>query len=277
MWKKLKWSAVWALGCGCLLFGVGPAWAGQDEPVLMAAANTPVAVDAKSSGASASKKSAAADDEQPDAAPATAKPAIGAGTLLWSPRTDRGAPALREGGATRGVRSGLAVLTLVPPIDAAALSLGAQPVLHWYLSADSPYPVEFTLVDPDEIDPIVEVTLRGSEGAGIHTVDLAEHGVELEAGRAYQWYVAVVPDREKRSSDVLARAMITRVDEPELEARVAQAGSNAEAVRMLAAAGIWYEALDQARRDAAESPADAAAQQRLDMLLDQVGIDLPVN
>jgi hypothetical protein len=263
---------VWAL-----LFTAGPTLADDSALVMLAAASTGVPHESNVDVvASDSDRSAGRHGESntpsPEGSSGAAAPAI-----LWSPRTDRGVPALREGGATRGSGRGLVVITLVPQIDEAALTMTDQPVLHWYLSGDTADPVAFTLIDPDAVDPIVEITVDGPHRAGVHGFDLAEHGVVLKDGRRYEWYVAVVPDQDERSADTVARAAIERVAEPELAVRVGQARNGAEAIQLLAAAGMWYDALDRAQRDVAASPTDAKARARFAGLLEQVEIELPAD
>jgi len=263
---------VWAL-----LFPVGPTLASDSAMVMLAAAST--SVPHESNADVVAPDTDRIDDRhvEPDTRSLEISSRSAAPAILWSPRTDRGVPALREGGATRGSDRGLVVITLVPQIDEAALTMSDQPVLHWYLSGDTADPVAFTLIDPDAVDPIVEVTVDGPHRAGVHAFDLAEHGVALKNGRRYEWYVAIVPDEDERSADTVARAAIERVAEPELAVRVGQARSAAEAVQILAAAGMWYDALDRAQRDVAAKPTDANARARFAGLLEQVEIVLPAN
>lgn len=267
---------------GVLLFPMGAAIAsdsavGDSAIVMLAAASTSVPHESNAGVAASDSDRSAGRDAGPDARSAEGSSGAVAPAILWSPRTDRGVPALREGGATRGSGRGLVVITLVPQIDEAALTMSDQPVLHWYLSGDTADPVAFTLIDPDAVDPIVEVTVDGPHRAGVHGFDLAEHGVALKNGRRYEWYVAVVPDQDERSADTVARAAIERVAEPELAGRVGRARNSAEEVQLLAAAGMWYDALDRAQRDVAESPTDANARARFAGLLEQVEIELPAD
>jgi hypothetical protein len=184
---------------------------------------------------------------------------------VWVPRTRRGAPAARTGGASRSAGQALVVLAWVPEIDEAALTLSAHPSLYWSLSAATPHAVNLTLVDPEAIDPILDVTLPGPFTAGVQVTALAEHGVELAIDERYEWFVAVVQDPGRRSADIIARGSVRRVADPELEGRVAGAGP-AQAARVLAEEGIWYETLDAVSREA--SPADRSA------LLSQVGLEV---
>ena len=238
------------------------------------AAPEPERVDAPDA-ATPSARGSEADSEAAKSATEAAAVAegIAARPLLWSPRSDFGAPARREGGATRGTGQDVGVVALAPPIEGTGLTLASRPVLYWYLAADSPHPIDFTLVDPDEIAPVVEITLDEAGAAGLHRIDLEALGVELRVGPRYQWFVTVVSDREDRSADVLAGASIERVDEPDLSARLERAEAPEERIRLLAGAGIWYDAFALAQRDADRAPEDPAARARVVSLLEQIDLE----
>jgi hypothetical protein len=189
---------------------------------------------------------------------------------VFVPRSNRGAPALRIGGASRGVGQGLRVRVLVPEYDEAALTLSEQPTLPWHLSNSTRHPVNFTLVDPSQVEPLLDLTIPGPVSAGVHRVDLSAHGVRLEAGRRYQWFIAVVPEPKHRFADTVARGSVERVtDTAGLAAQIAAARPE-ERVGLLAGAGIWYDALETLHQ---QLPAGEYEAQR-DALLAQVGIEL---
>ncbi len=189
---------------------------------------------------------------------------------IFVPRTSRGAPASRIGGASRAVGDSLVIRVLVPQIDEAALTLSEQPVLPWSLSRSTPHAVNFTLIDPERVEPLVDVTLPGPFEVGVHRIDLADYDARLEAGRRYHWFVAVVVDPDRRSADIVARGSIERVSSPApLAAQIAAARPEDRAA-VLAREGIWYDALETLHE---QLPRDDARRKR-DALLTQVGIDL---
>ncbi len=179
---------------------------------------------------------------------------------VFVPRS-RGAPAGRVGGATRQGALDLIVSALVPEFDDAALCQSEQPVLYWHLSKGTSFPVNFTLSDLEAMDPMVDVTLKGPFAAGIHAIDLADHGVRLPVGRSYEWFVAVVPNPTDRSADAVARGAIRRVEGGAAEAH--GANDAAARVRRLAGAGLWYDALDAASESGEQA-----------VLVEQVGLEL---
>lgn len=152
------------------------------------------------------------------------------------------------------------------------LTTSPQPVLYWFISSPSSLPVELTLVDPQKTDPLVELHIKPPISPGVHRVRLADHGVRLEPGIAYQWYVAVVPDTGRRSKDILAGGAIERVAPPDdLAAKLAQA-SKADQPSVYAGASLWYDALAALGELIDEAPGNWALREQRSALLQQVGL-----
>ncbi len=189
------------------------------------------------------------------------------------PRVRHGAPASRVGGATRARGTAVTIQTLVPELDEAALTLAAQPNFYWHLSAGTEHPVNFTLVDPDAIEPIVDAMIAGPFETGFHSVSLADYEARLEPGRRYEWFVAVVPRLGSRSADTVARGVVLRVSDPELALRVAEADPEA-AAGLWAQSGIWYEALESLSERIGQSPKDPELHLQRSAMLEQVGLVL---
>ncbi|HLF95781.1 MAG TPA: DUF928 domain-containing protein [Methylococcaceae bacterium] len=145
-----------------------------------------------------------------------------------------GAPATRIGGGTRGI-SGESVKIQVLAPDQTALTARAAPTLYWYVSGPSSRSVEVSLSLESETEPVVEKKLGPVAAPGIQAIRLAELGVELKPGQEYRWAVALVADAEQRSGDQFASATIRR------ETPAAPLTDAAD----LAAAGYWYDALEQ--------------------------------
>ena len=245
--RNLRVSAGCLVGAFGITFAATAVWADGSEasPIYLAAADSPLVGVKDGIGAKH-------DRDLPSVA-ARSKSAVDVHSPVFIPRTSRGAPAARIGGASRSGSPGLVVLALVPQHDGAALTTTAQPTLYWHLSKPTEHAVNFTLIEPDAIDPILDVTIEGPFEAGVQEIDLTAHDASLETGRSYLWFVAVVPDPDRRSADIVARGAVERVlPQPDVEADDAVA---------LAKAGIWYDAL-----------AATAGPQRT-ALLAQVGIE----
>jgi hypothetical protein len=194
----------------------------------------------------------AADDESERAdagsAEASTTPPVGARPPAAPPPVfvppNRGAPATRLGGATRG--SGgpelPAIEALVP--EEAGWTLEEQPVLYWYLSSPTDVRTDLRIVGVEPLEPILQTTLPRAEQGGVQRVRLADHGVRLETGRLYQWLVMLVPDPEDASYNRVVGGGIQRIETPpDLEARLRDT-EPAQLPHTLARAGIWYDAID---------------------------------
>jgi hypothetical protein len=91
------------------------------------------------------------------------------------------------------------------------LTVEAQPVLYWYLSGETKGRIDVTIVDEASVTPLLETTIAGPLAPGVHPIRLADHQISLQPGVNYQWFVALVPDAERRSNDVIAGGGIERV------------------------------------------------------------------
>ena len=104
---------------------------------------------------------------------------------------------------------------------------------------------------------LLETRIAAPVKRGVHRVRLADHGVRLAPGVAYQWSVAVIPD----TGPALARHPGERQHRArrahgELGPKLAAAGSEDLASRY-AEAGIWYDALEAVCDLIERSPDDA--------------------
>jgi uncharacterized protein DUF928 len=183
----------------------------------------------------------------------------------------RGAPGGRIGGGTRGVAGETLALSVLAPDDR-ALTISEQPTLYWFISSRTAFPVEVVVMDPGGIRPLLELTIAPPTHAGLHMIRLADHGIRIEPGIAYRWYVAVVPDAGRRSRDILAGGSVERiVPPPDLSATLERAGRD-ERVFLYANAGLWYDALTAVTDMVDQSSGDPAPRQQRAALLKQVGL-----
>jgi hypothetical protein len=185
---------------------------------------------------------------------------------------NRGTPVARVGGAARAMTQDLPGIEALVPLES-GLTLEEQPVLYWHLSEETHLPVNFTLIDLNVEAPMVDVTLDGPFDQGVHGVDLGNHEVRLSQGHLYQWFVAIVPDPEDRSSDRLAGGGIELVDmKIWLRMRLDKA-SPEQVPAILAGAGVWYDALDVLSQRIAANPDDPEPSAQRSALLEQVGLE----
>ena len=188
----------------------------------------------------------------------------------------RGAPAGRVSGGTRGAGQELPYLCLIVP-DHIGLTLSSRPTLYFYQSKPSSFPIEFTLIEKQGITPIVETQISPLKISGIQSVRLSDFNVSLEQGKEYKWFVALIPNPQNRSKDILAAGGIECVkDTGKIKDKLAAAGFS-HAPHIYADAGLWYDAYDAISDLIETSPNDVELKKYRAALLEQIGLAQVVN
>ena len=193
----------------------------------------------------------------------------------------RGVVARRIEAGTRGTEDTMPSLFVLAPDGHVGLTLQEQPSLFWYLSKDSKYPVEVTLIDSQGINPLIETELSPPLQAGVQRIRLMDYEVRLAPKERYQWSVALIPDAGSRSQDVLSSGFIARIERNELPAvnqkqlkRIEKADP-VDKPFIYAEIGLWYDAMS-ALSDLVDTPPKGITQQELRQqraaLLDQVNL-----
>lgn len=158
------------------------------------------------------------------------------GPMVYVPPR-RGAPKTRVGGGTRSSGSNVQLAVLAP--EHTGLTARPAPDLYWWLSEAHAGPFEFVVMAEGGIEPVLRFRSETRLEAGVHRFDLEAAGLELQAGVAYRWSVAIVRDEDRRARDIVALATVEYV----------HGDSAASDATSLAAAGLWYDALAAASRD----------------------------
>lgn len=177
----------------------------------------------------------------------------------------------RVGGGTRGVGDQPVTVDVLAP-DHTGLTVNDQPTLYWFVSKTINQPVELTIIDNSNIDPLLEISLEPPIHAGIHAVQLSTHGVQLKHQVPYQWFVGVVVDSAHRSNDIIAGGEIQLVSAPDTLRDQLLNVSELQRPAVYAQAGIWYDALDGASILIQRNPGDARWRELRAGLLEQVGL-----
>ena len=206
------------------------------------------------------------------AAPAAPKNKTADGTTekgpIYKPPV-RGAPSGRVGSGARGAVQRSVVLAALTP-DHLGLTTREQPVLFWYLSQPTADPIYFTLSENRALKPTIEAQLSVPSQSGIQRIRLADLGVRLKTGVEYHWFVAVVPDRDNRSKDIVAGGFIERIEpSAKLRASLSRAAP-AQLAMVYAEEGIWYDALAAVSDKIDATPGDAVLRSQRAALLDQI-------
>jgi hypothetical protein len=210
-------------------------------------------------------------EERPESAPdesAAPETKQRARMALYIPPS-RGRAQTRSGGGTRSAGDPVAISVVAP--DHEGLTTHAQPTVYWYLSRKSDARVEFTLIDEEGIEPLLETELAGPLDAGFHAVRLADFGLDLDLDSTYAWYVSLVADPEGRSQDVVSGAAIRRVAVSDELSQ--QLTADDAPYRSYATHGIWYDSISALGDAMAAKPESAELRAERAALLDQVGLD----
>jgi hypothetical protein len=183
----------------------------------------------------------------------------------------RGAPGGRVGGGTRGIGEELIALFALAP-NHVALTVQEQPVLYWYLSKPAKYPIELTIIIEKDTHPLLEKGIPLPSRSGIYPLRLSDFDIRLSTGTQYRWFLALVPDPNRRSRDIVAGAIIERVETPEtLRSRLLKV-SGEEIPHVYAEAGMWYDALMAVSNLIDDTPDNPVFHKQRAALLEQVGL-----
>ncbi len=182
-----------------------------------------------------------------------------------------GKPNIRTVGAgSRGTEGAISLSALTP--EHPGLTADAQPTLFWYLSSPTPHPVELIVSAERASEPLLVTPLPAPAAPGIQRVRLADYGVQLDTDVSYRWFVAIVPDADHRSKDIIAGGGIelmamSRTLHGQLEKTDAKMRPS-----LYAEAGFWYDALTTISDLIDAAPGDAQLRQQRADLLSQVGL-----
>jgi hypothetical protein len=156
--------------------------------------------------------------------------------------------------------------------DHSGFTTKEQPSLYWFISNSTSLPVEFTVMDPQGIEPVLETRIPAPVQAGVHRIRLSDYNVRLAPGAAYRWFIAVVPDADRRSKDILAGGAVERVELPdEIKAKLAKA-EKSEIPAIYAEAGLWYDTVAALSELIEATPQDESLRRQRTALLSQVGL-----
>lgn len=186
----------------------------------------------------------------------------------------RGAPATRVGGGSRSAGFTLRLNVLAPAET--GYTVKDKPTIYWFASEKIDVPVELTIISTESLQaaskPLLDITLKPPVAKGMHALRLAEHGVSLQPGIEYQWFVAAVRDPAQRSNDVLAGGTIKRVAESgTLQSQLKRSGQ-AQWPAVYAEAGIWYDAIEQLSKQIDANRSNRKLREERAALLEQVGL-----
>jgi Domain of Unknown Function (DUF928) len=188
--------------------------------------------------------------------------------------SDVGRPRKRRGGGSRGACSvpNKPPLTALMPDTSAGLTLAKSPTFWFFVpyTLTSDYSVEFVLKDNQDKTVYTNKAAGKGTPAGIVNLRLPST-VALEAGKDYHWYYLVYCDAQNQDQFVYVNGAIRRVEQPNLEKKLA-AASHSDRLAHYEAEGIWHEMLTEHAERLTASPQDTKTRQNWVSLLESVGL-----
>ena len=152
------------------------------------------------------------------------------------------------GGTRGGCGTGDLLIKTLAPQKYMGQTASTHPTLAWQVTDSQPHPVEFRLYKYDangQLQRLIQEVIPQSS-SGIMTWTLPENEPGLSVGE-YYWQVALICDPNRPSEDVIDATDLEVVPPPTgLAAQLATSGDLLEQVNLLAAAGLWYDALGKA-------------------------------
>jgi hypothetical protein len=191
---------------------------------------------------------------------------------VYKPRKETSITGRVDGGF-RGGREGEPVLKVLAPYDHIGETVKKSPALYWYLSQPTPYHITFTLEDPRQMKPMLEVGLNPPTKAGIQTIRLSDYDKELEPQIPYNFHISIKVDQESPSKDIHAMGRIERVpyDQAIVEGRTACRDLR-DVFCLYVESGLWYDAIQVISDLISANPRDRVLRLQRAALLDKVGL-----
>ena len=181
-------------------------------------------------------------------------------------------PRARVGGGLRGTDGNDPVLVALVP-DHVGLTVKKTPVLNWFLSKPTTYPLKFTLIDIGLVKPLHEGLIPTPVHAGVQSINLKDWGLALEPDVQYRWYISAIRNPDSPSQDIVAGGVIERCEFStclvEMEVDLA---CDRPSVMRNALRGFWYDAMACLCEMIDSNPLDQTLRRQRASLLNQIGL-----
>ena len=181
-------------------------------------------------------------------------------------------PRARVGGGLRGTDGSDPVLVALVP-DHVGLTIKKTPVLNWFLSKPTIYPLKFTLIDIASVKPLHEGPIPTPAHAGIQYINLKDWGLALEPEVQYRWYISAIRNPDSPSQDIVAGGMIERCEfNTCLVEMQVDLSCDRNSVQRNAARGFWYDAMACLCQLIDSNPSEQVLRRDRAALLNQIGL-----
>ena len=181
-------------------------------------------------------------------------------------------PRARVGGGLRGTDGSDPVIVALVP-DHVGLTVKKTPILNWFLSKATTYPLKFTLIDVRLVVPVHEGPIPTPNHQGIQSLNLKDWGIALEPDVQYRWYISAIRNPDSPSQDIVAGGVIERCEfstcllEMEVDLTCDRQSVLRNAVR-----GFWYDAMACLCELIDSNPSDQTLRRQRAALLNQIGL-----
>jgi Domain of Unknown Function (DUF928) len=157
-----------------------------------------------------------------------------------------------------------AVLTALVPFSHVGQTISGHPTFTWFVPDRTPYPLQFRLFSSTG-QQIYRTEIQSQPG--IMSFALPSNLPQLTIGQSYKWQVVLVCDRNVPSRNVVAAAEIQVVQPAaSLQTQLAAAPTPQQRIDLYAGAGLWYDAIAEARKASETSQNQAPVLELLDAL-----------
>ncbi|TKB66538.1 MAG: DUF928 domain-containing protein [Nitrospira sp.] len=181
-------------------------------------------------------------------------------------------PRARVGGGLRGTDGSDPVIVALVP-DHVGLTVKKAPVLNWFLSKPTTYPLKFTLLDIRSVTPVHEGPIPTPNHQGVQSINLKDLGLALEPEVQYRWYISAIRNPDSPSQDIVAGGVIERCEFStclvEMEVDLS---CDRQSVLRNALRGFWYDAMACLCELIDSNPSDQALRRQRAALLNQIGL-----
>jgi Domain of Unknown Function (DUF928) len=155
-------------------------------------------------------------------------------------------------------------LTALVPFSHVGETSSQHPTFTWFVPDRTSRPLQFRLFTRSG-QPLYRTEMQSQPG--IMSVALPSNLPQLSIGQSYKWQVVLVCDRNVPSRNVVATAEIQVVQPAaSLQTQLAAAPTPQQRIDLYAGAGLWYDAIAEARKASETSQNQTPVLELLDAL-----------
>jgi hypothetical protein len=181
-------------------------------------------------------------------------------------------PRARVGGGLRGTDGTDPVIVALVP-DHVGFTAKKAPVLNWFLSKPTTYPLIFTLTNISSIKPLHEGPIPIPVRAGVQSINLKELGLALEPDMQYRWYISAIRNPDSPSTNIVAGGIIERCEFSTCLVEEIVLSCDQQSVWDNAKRGFWYDAISCLCDLITTNPHNGSFRRMRASLLKQVGLN----